>query len=192
MYLSAVRSLHVDQGFPHPLENCPWLQRVVRGIKRSQGALPFRPRLPVSSNILRIIYSALDLKSFGDVMFWAACLLAYVGFLQSAEFTVPSLSAFNPSMHLSVSDVSVDVPLNPSCLQVFIKASKTDPFRKGCNILIGLGSPPLCAVQAVVSYLARRGFRPGPSFLLENWSSANSLPSHRQVKSHSPFCRSLW
>lgn len=168
MYLSAVRSLHVDQGFPDPLENCLRLQRAVRGIKRSQGALPSRPRLPVSSNILRIIYSAIDLKSFDDVMFWAACLLAYFGFLRSAEFTVPSLSAFNLSVHLSVSDVSVDVPLNPSCLQVFIKASKTDPFRKGCNILIGLGSLPLCAVQAVVSYLAHRGQRPGPLFLLEN------------------------
>ena len=101
-------------------------------------------------------------------MFWAACLLAYFGFLRSAEFTVTSLSTYNASVHSSVSDVSVDVPHDPSCLQVFIKASKTDPFRKGCNILTGLGSPPLCAVQAVVSYLARRGHRPGPLFLLEN------------------------
>ena len=131
MYLSAVQSLHVDEGFSDPLENCLRLQRVVRGIKHSQGALSSRPRLPVSSNILRIIYSALDPNSFDDVMFWAACLLAYFGFLQSAEFTVPSLSAYNASVHLSVSDVSVDVPHNPSCLQVFIKASKTDPFRKG-------------------------------------------------------------
>ena len=163
-----MQPLHVDQGFPDPLENCLRLQRVVRGIKRSQGALPSRPCLPVSSNILRIIYSALDLNSFDDVMFWAACLLAYFGFLRSAKFTVPSSSAFNPSIHLPVSDVSVDVPLNPSCHQVFIKASKTDPFRKGCNILIGLGSPPLCAVQAVVSYLAQCSHGPGPLFLLEN------------------------
>ena len=34
--------------------------------------------------------------------------------------------------------------------------------------MIGLGSPPLCAVQAVVSYLACRSHRPGPLFLLEN------------------------
>ena len=150
------------------MENCLRLQRVVRGIKRSQGALSSRPRLPVSSNVLRIMYSALDLESFGDAMFWAACLLAYFRFLRSAEFTVPSLSAYNASVHLSVSDVSVRVPLDPSCLQVFIKASKIDPFQRGCNILIGLGSPPLCAVQAVVSYLARRGHHPGPLFLLEN------------------------
>ena len=116
VYLSAVQSLHVDQGFPDPLENCLRLQRVVRGIKRSQGALSSRPRLPVSSNILRVIHSALDLNSFDDVMFWAACILAYFVFLRSAEFTVPSLSAYNASLHLSMSDVSVDIPRDPSCL----------------------------------------------------------------------------
>ena len=46
VYISAVWSLHVDQGFPNPLENCLSLQRVVRGIKRSQGSLPANPRLP--------------------------------------------------------------------------------------------------------------------------------------------------
>ena len=138
VYLSAVRSLHADQGFPDPLENCLRLQRVVSGIKGSQGSLPANPHLPISSNILRIIHLALDLNSFDDHMFWATCLLAYFGFLRSAEFTIPSLSAFDPSRHLSVRDIAVDVPLNPSCLQIYIKASKTDPFQKGCNILIGL------------------------------------------------------
>ena len=163
-----VRSLHVDQRFPDPLENCLRLQRVVRGIKRLQGSLPANPRLPISSIILRIIHSALDLKSFDDHMFWAAWLLVYFGFLRSAEFTVPSLSAFDPSRHLTVSDVAVDVPLNPFCLQICVKASKTDPFRKGCNIFIAPGSPPLGAVQAVVSLLERRDNSPGPLFLYEN------------------------
>ena len=168
MYLSEVRSLHVDQRFPDPLENCLRLQRVVRGIKCSQGSLPANPRLPISSSILRIIHSALDLNSFDDHMFWAAWLLVYFGFLRSAEFTVPSLSAFDPSRHLTVRDVAVDVPLNSFCHQICIKASKTDLFRKGCNILIAPGSPPLCAVQAVVSFLERHGNRPGPLFLFEN------------------------
>ena len=167
VYLSAVQSLHVGQGFPDPLENCLWLQRVVREIKRSQGSLPANQRLPISGKI-RIIYSALGLNSFGDHMFWAACLLAYFGFLRSAKFTIPSLSAFHPSRHLSVCDIALDVPLNTSCLQICIKASKTDPFRKGCNILIRSGSPPLCAVQAVVSFLEHWGNRPGPQFLFEN------------------------
>ena len=48
------------------------------------------------------------------------------------------------------------------------KLLKLTPFEKRCNILIGLGSSPLCAVQAVVSYLAQHSHRPGPLFLLHN------------------------
>ena len=69
-------------------------------------------------------------------------------FLRSAEFTVLSLPAFDPSRHLSVRDIAVDVPLNQSCAQIWVKASKTNPFRKGCSILIGPGSPSLSTAQA--------------------------------------------
>ena len=119
------------------------------------------------SSVHRALHLLIHVNQFDDHMFWAACLLVYFGFLRSAEFTVPSLSAFDPNRHLSVRDIAVDVPLNPSCLQICIKASKTDAFRKRCIILIGPGSP-LCAVQAIVSFLKRRGNRPDPLFLFEN------------------------
>ena len=119
------------------------------------------------SSVHRALHLLIHVNQFDDHMFWAACLLVYFGFLRSAEFTVPSLSAFDPNRHLSVRDIAVDVPLNPSCLQICIKASKTDPFRKRCIILIGPGSP-LCAVQAIVSFLKRRGNRHDPLFLFEN------------------------
>ena len=35
--LLAVRSLHIDYGFPDPLTNCLQLQRLLQGIKRHQG-----------------------------------------------------------------------------------------------------------------------------------------------------------
>ena len=81
--------------------------------------------------------------------------------------------AFQPSTIaviylISLCDIAVDVPLNLSCLQICIKASKTYPFWKGCNILIEPGSPPLCAVKAVASFLECRGNCPGPLFLFEN------------------------
>ena len=38
VYLSAIRSLHIDQGFPDPLVNCLQLQCPLRGIKRHQGS----------------------------------------------------------------------------------------------------------------------------------------------------------
>ena len=50
---------------------------------------------------------------------------------------------------------------------VKIKASKTDPFRKGCFIHIGLGRSPLCAVHPLMAYLAIRGDAPGPLFLFQ-------------------------
>ena len=168
VYLSAVRALHIEQGFDDPLRNCLRLQRVMKGVKRTQGATPSVLRLPVTPEILRIVRSGLVLSSFNDCMFWAACTLAYFGFLRSAEFTCPSLKSFDPAVHLTVQDISVDATDAPSCLQVFIKASKTDPFCQGCHVYIGLGSGSLCAVQAVLNYLARRGDGPGPLFLLDN------------------------
>ena len=114
------------------------------------------------------LFAALDLKIYDHSMFWAACTLAYFGFLRSAEFTVPNLASFNSSMHLQVADLAFDSLTAPTSLRVIIKASKTDPFRKGCQIHIGRGHPPLCAVSAMAAYLQLRGGASGPLFLLKD------------------------
>ena len=167
VYLSAVRSLHIEQGFPDPLLNCWRLQRVLRGVKRSQGSLAAR-RLPITDSLLLVVYRALDLNIFHHCAFWAACMLGYFGFLRAAEFTVPDLASFYPVSHLSVADIAEDSLQSPACLRVRIKVSKTDLFRLGCHIHIGLGRAPLCAVQALLACLSLRGNVPGPLFLLAN------------------------
>ena len=167
LYFSAVRSLHIEQGFTDPLLNCLRLQRVLRGVKCSQGA-PAARRLPITDNLLLVIHRALDLSNFDHCAFWAACMLGYFGFLRAAEFTVHNLASFSPAIHLSVADIAVDSLQSPACLRVRIKVSKTDPFRQGCHIHIGLGRAPLCAVQALLAYLSLRGDVPGPLFLLTN------------------------
>ena len=101
-------------------------------------------------------------------MFWAPCTLGYFGFLWLAEFTVPSLASFSPSVHLGVHDLAVNSSTAPSCIRISIKASKTDLFRKGCSIHIGFGKYPLCAVHALLAYLAIWGDGPGPLFLCQN------------------------
>ena len=101
-------------------------------------------------------------------MFWAACTLWYFGFLRSAEFMVPNSASFSPAIHRAIQDIAVDSSSLPSSMRVGIKASKTDPFRKGCFVHIGRGSFPLCAVQAMLAYLFIRGNAPGPLFLLQN------------------------
>ena len=67
-----------------------------------------------------------------------------------------------------MADTSVDSASSPSCLCVQIKSSKTDPFQKGCFVHIGQGTYPLCALQALLSYLTIRGDGPGPLFLLQD------------------------
>lgn len=167
VYLSAVRSLHIDEGFPDPLLNCLRLQRVVRGIKRAQGSSSYS-RLPITDGLMMVIFKSLDLSVPDHCMFWAACTLGYFGFLRSAEFTVPNLASFSSTLHLCVQDIAVDSATDPSCLRIKIKASKTDPFRKGCFIHIGKGRFPLCALQAVMQYLSLRGSSGGPFFLLQD------------------------
>ena len=167
VYLSAVRALHIEQGYANPMSDCLRLQRVLKGIKRCQGASP-DTRLPITPAILRSVFLHLDMTAYDDVLFWAACCLAYFGFLRSSEFTVPNANAFSPYLHLSVNDITVDRRVDPSQIQVNIKVSKTDPFRHGCIIALGQGRSPLCPVEAVLSYLSIRGGASGPLFVRTN------------------------
>ena len=114
------------------------LQRVIRGIKRTQGSPSSRP-LPTTDDCMLVIWKSLNLQLPDHCMFWAACTLGYSGFLRSAEFTVSSLASFSPLVYLGMQDLAVDSSTAPSCIRVMTKASKTDLFRKGCSIHIGFG-----------------------------------------------------
>ena len=165
VYLSAVRSLYIDHGFPDPLVRCLRLQRLLRGIKRVQGPVSPR-RLPITIDHLRVIQRSLDLSTADHVMLWAACCLGFFGFLRAGEFTVNS--AFHPSTHMTVSDLQADSLVSPTCFKVRIKCSKTDPFRAGCDIYLGRGVDSVCPIVALGNYLSRRGSTPGPLFLFSN------------------------
>lgn len=101
-------------------------------------------------------------------MIWAACTLAFFGFLRIGEMTVPSKSAYDPGVHLSLKDVIFDHPSSPTAMFVTIKASKTDPFRKGVTLALGRTHRPLCPVSAMAAYLHVRGMKPGPLFYFSN------------------------
>lgn len=69
---------------------------------------------------------------------------------------------------MDVADDTVYSNTSSSCIRIQIKASKTDPFSKGCFVHIGKGEPPLCAIQSLLAYLALRGDAPGPLFLFQD------------------------
>ena len=132
VYLLAIRSLHIDQGFPDPLVNCLQIQCPLRGIKRHQGST-LTQRQPVTPDLMRIIQRSLDTHNSEHVMLWAGRCLGFFGFLRAGEFMVNS--TFDLSIHLTVQDSQVEV--NPSSLCVCIKSSKNDLFPQGCFIYLG-------------------------------------------------------
>ncbi len=77
-------------------------------------------------------------------MLWAAVCLGFFGFLRAGEMTVPSDDRFDPIMHLTWSDIALDVPRRPEVVRVHIKQSKADPFRKGICLYIGRTQTVIC------------------------------------------------
>ena len=166
-YLAAVRHAQIGLGLGDPhMAEMPQLEYVVKGFRRRAAQGGGRPRLPVTPGILRSLKGVWSLEpdGFTASMLWAAVCLCFFGFLRSGEVVVPSDSGFDPTVHLCFEDISVDSCVAPASIQVFLKASKTDPFRKGVSLVIGKGSPELCPVAAVLDYMVRRGNATGPLF----------------------------
>ena len=88
-------------------------------------------------------------------MIWAASLVhVYVSLASLTQAKSPSpLNAYDAPTHLSLSDISADVPSEP-----------TDPFRQGANIYLGATNNTLCSVRALLNFLAIRGQADGLLF----------------------------
>ena len=83
---------------------------------------------------------------------------------------VPSQSSYDPSYHLSYGDVLVDNTETPAFLEVRIKASKTDLFRKGVSVFLGVTSRDLYPAAANLEYMVHRGSQQGPFFIFTDGS----------------------
>ena len=143
-YLSGVRHLHIMEGladpFKQPLEQ---LHYVLRGVKRcegEQGRAP-RERLPISPEILRkikAVWEQVQPVSHNRVMLWAACCLAFFGFLRAGELTVPGDDTFDAATHLTREDLAVDIPGSPTVFRVTLKASN---LQERCRLVHWKGCP---------------------------------------------------
>ena len=67
-----------------------------------------------------------------------------------------------------MADIAIDNAEAPSTVKIRIKASKTDQFRKGVDIYLGRTHNPLCLVEALLAYIAKRGKEQGMLFRFED------------------------
>ena len=169
-YLSAIRRLQIVQGLGDPfVASWPLLECELRGIKMKQakkGASRPATRLLITPDMLRLLRKQWEKESHDPncIMLWAACCTCFFCFLRSGEITVPSMAEYDADYHLSEGDVMLDSISKPTVVEVRIKASKTDPFRKGVSVFLGRTDRDLCPVGAMAAYLAVRGRDPGPFF----------------------------
>ncbi len=157
-YMAGIRHLHIEKGLGDPfLPSLCRLQYVLRGVKRTQAVVGgnCQQRLPITPSLLRVVKGIWNRDSDDPdlTMLWAACCLAFFGFMRAAELTVPSDQGYDPTIHLSLGDISVDNPDDPGVLGVRLKASKTDPFRKGISLFIGRVASDICPVAAMLVYV---------------------------------------
>lgn len=161
VYLSGVRLFHIENGLPDPTKEASLLHYLCTAIRRSDIHKP-RQRHPITLQLLQTIKEELSLShlpSRDKLMYWAAFTLAFYGFLRASEYTSPTSSRFNPSLHLSARDITIC----PESIKLHLKRSKTDRFGKSVALLIGPTGTCTCPVRAMQKFLAVRQCEPpGP------------------------------
>ena len=162
-YLSGVRFLHLSLGFDNPFAKFPRTKLALKGLKRE--AAPTRKRLPVTPQILLLIKRHLT-PNYEDLLFWAATLTAFFGFLRVSEFTTSS--SYDPTTDLGPFDIRFDSLADPTSATIVIKASKTDPFKEGTTIALGATGDALCPIRALLEYGMARGAGDGPLFVFKD------------------------
>ena len=173
-YLSALRHLQIEAGLgdPYAPGAFPRLEYVLKGVKQTPSGQARPARLPITPVILRGLKSVWQRRASDPdtVMLWAACCLGFFGFMRAGEFTVNSTQAFDPTVHLTAADISVNRHQSPSLLCVRLKQSKTDLFRVGVSLFLGRTGRDICPVTAVLAYQAIRLTSQGPLFVFRDGS----------------------
>ena len=95
--------------------------------------------------------------------------------------TLPS--GFDPSVHLSISDLAADCHHRTFGVLLLIKAFKTDPFRQGVRLFLPRTGGALCSVASLSAYLHRRGSSSGPLFLFADEKPLSRLHVTARLRS---------
>ena len=170
VYLSAIRSLHIFEGYDNPLQSKLRLKQALRAFQIQRGSNV--QKLPITAEILEKMYPTVLSGPEGHII-WAAMTLAFFGCLRCSEFTIPTQGAFNPQLHLCLSDMELCEFQDTSYISVFIKRSKTDKFNKGFYVYLSCTDHKVCAYCALKQLMIKRvsngNKKQQPLFIFFKW-----------------------
>ena len=167
LYLTAVRSLHIQLGASDPIAGKLLLERAMRGLKASKPAQRAVPKIPVTTALLGRIRPLLNLALTNDRAFWALCCIGTFGLLRSGEF-LPTKHSDPPLITWSQL-----TQVTSESFFLEIKTSKTDPFRQGFRAPYFASGHSVCPFTAVITLWRNRTPRSqrtpdAPIFVLED------------------------
>ena len=94
-YMAIVRLLHVEAGYRDPNQS-HYILSLIKGAKRVLGDTA-APKLPITPDILKRIFTHLDFRNTRDITFW----VAFFSFFRKSNLFVHSLVEFKPAQHLT-------------------------------------------------------------------------------------------
>ena len=157
-YLHGVATTQVELGFSTPLTSESVVWRMLKGIKRAQGASVTKVRLPITTTILCRIEEHHDKSTVMGRCIRAAMWLGTTGLLRSGEFAWRNSSSAvlcrsALSFHLADERELLEPALRDAVyMKVRLAQSKTDPFRVGVDVIVS----NTVALAAMHEYLEGR------------------------------------
>ena len=183
-YIAAIKHFMTRHKSAKRIKHMTLLHSLLARIKRVLGAKANRkPRLPITPKLLKLIKQTLQTKNQHDqYMLWCASLMSFFGLMRVSEITSPSHTKFIRDSTLMMADVK----LHKSHVAIHLKASKTDQYKIGTDIIIAKNSSAICPIKATRKYISHRSKKTGPFFQFANGSFLTARSFNSFIKNALP------
>ena len=121
--LSSVKYLHAAYNLEYPANDFG-LDATLQGLKRKLSKTPFQV-LPITPNILRMMYDFLDMKKKGDLALWCSFLVAFFCLFRKKN-VCPETS--EPSSEKTLRRKHIEIDHESNVVYIYCNFSKTNQF----------------------------------------------------------------
>src|SRR5579871_653565 len=145
LYITAIKSRHIDFGYDTKVFDDPRIKRMLQGALCLFETTPIRDRGEITGPLLLKMVKALNPNLHDDANLIAAFTVAFAAFLRPGDFTWSSWDSSSHKIRLSRGSVS----FTHDGAILHLPRSKTDKFGKGASITLASAPDECCPVRAL-------------------------------------------